>query len=155
MLNFGAALAAIVRPGDAIGLSGDLGVGKTTLARGLLRGLGLVGEAPSPSFAIVQPYAPPETRLPVLHVDLYRLDDGADTVELGLDDARQDHLLLIEWPERMGAFAWADMLMLNLRTQSEEMRDGAGQEAGDSAGDSARVLTANVPPAWETRWLFR
>ncbi|HEX7850298.1 MAG TPA: tRNA (adenosine(37)-N6)-threonylcarbamoyltransferase complex ATPase subunit type 1 TsaE, partial [Sphingomonas sp.] len=66
----GAGLAGVVRPGDVIKLSGPLGAGKTSIARGLLAALGLEGEAPSPTFAIVQPYAPPETRLPVMHVDL-------------------------------------------------------------------------------------
>ncbi|WP_375393164.1 tRNA (adenosine(37)-N6)-threonylcarbamoyltransferase complex ATPase subunit type 1 TsaE, partial [uncultured Sphingomonas sp.] len=75
---FGRALAGIVRTGDVVTLSGPLGAGKTSIARGLLAALGLAGEAPSPSFAIVQPYAPPEVRLPVLHVDLYRIDDAGE-----------------------------------------------------------------------------
>src|SRR4051812_31492332 len=96
---FGAALAACVVPGDVITLSGPLGAGKTSIARGLLAALGLAGEAPSPSFAIVQPYAPPEVNLPVLHVDLYRIDDPRELDELGLDEARSDSVTLIEWPE--------------------------------------------------------
>ncbi len=76
-----------VGAGDVITLSGPLGAGKTSIARGLLAALGLEGEAPSPSFAIVQPYAPPEVRFPVLHVDLYRIDDPDEIEELGLDDA--------------------------------------------------------------------
>ena len=67
----GAKLAAVLRAGDVITLEGPLGAGKTSIARGLLAALGLIGEAPSPSFAIVQPYAPPEVALPVVHVDLY------------------------------------------------------------------------------------
>ena len=78
----------LVRPGDVITLSGPLGAGKTSIARGLLAALGLAGEAPSPTFAIVQPYAPPETRLPVMHVDLYRIEDPDEIEELGLDEAR-------------------------------------------------------------------
>src|SRR5579871_5485861 len=98
----GRALARLVKPGDAIALSGPLGSGKTTLARGLLAGLGLAGEAPSPSFAIVQPYAPPEVRLPVWHVDLYRIDRAGEVAELGLDDARTEAALIVEWAERLG-----------------------------------------------------
>ena len=75
-------------PGDVITLSGPLGAGKTSIARGLLAALGLAGEAPSPTFAIVQPYAPPETRLPVMHVDLYRIEHPDEIEELGLDEAR-------------------------------------------------------------------
>lgn len=135
-LALGARLALMVKAGDAITLSGDLGAGKTTLARGLLGALGLKGEAPSPTFAIVQTYAPPETQLPVAHVDLYRIEDAVDAMELGLDDLRADHLLLVEWPERLGADVWADALRLSLEP------DGAG----------GRRLTAKVPPSWEARW---
>jgi tRNA threonylcarbamoyladenosine biosynthesis protein TsaE len=135
-LAFGARLAALVRPGDVVTLSGDLGAGKTTLARGLLAALGLEGEAPSPTFAIVQTYAPPETRLPVAHVDLYRLDDPDEAEELGLDDLRYDHLLLVEWPERLGARVWPDALALRI----------------EKGGEGGRILTAKVPAAWEARW---
>lgn len=136
--RIGEAIASVLQPGDVIGLHGDLGAGKTTLARAILAALGLEGEAPSPSFAIIQPYAPPEIRMPVLHVDLYRLADPDEIEELGLDEARYDHALLIEWPERMGARQWSDMLHLTI----------------DFEGPDARRLTAKVPPAWETRWPF-
>jgi tRNA threonylcarbamoyladenosine biosynthesis protein TsaE len=135
-LALGAALAKAARPGDVIALSGTLGAGKTSIARGLLAALGLEEEAPSPSFAIVQPYDPPEVRFPVLHVDLYRIEDPAEAEELGLDDARDDSLLIVEWPERLGDAAWQDALWLTL----------------DVLNDGARALTARVPPAWEDRW---
>ena len=131
----GERIAATLQAGDVIALSGELGAGKTTLARAILSGLGLATEAPSPSFAIVQPYAPPETNLPVLHVDLYRIKSPAELDELGLDEARGDHALLIEWPEHMGNRAWTDMLWLRI----------------DFAEDDARHLTAQVPPSWENR----
>jgi tRNA threonylcarbamoyladenosine biosynthesis protein TsaE len=134
--RLGLSLATLVRPGDVIALSGPLGAGKTSIARGLLAGLGLEEEAPSPSFAIVQPYAPPEVRLPVLHIDLYRIDDPAEAQELGFDEARFDSLLIVEWPERLGASAWADALWLTLSPD-----EGGG-----------RALTAVVPTAWEGRW---
>ena len=136
--KIGTAIAAAARPGDAIGLIGDLGAGKTTLARAILAAIGLVGEAPSPSFAIVQPYAPPETAIPVLHIDLYRIDDPADIAELGLEEQRCDHLLLVEWPERMGPEQWRDMLLLTIETERE----------------TARRLTAHVPASWGSRWPF-
>lgn len=133
---FGRALAAQVRPGDVVALSGQLGAGKTSIARGLLAALGLEGEAPSPSFAIVQPYEPPETVFPVLHVDLYRIDDPDEAEELGLDDARADSLLLVEWPERLPDSFWADALWLTLTIEA----------------DGSRALTARVPTAWKDRW---
>ncbi len=134
--EFGLKLSTLVRAGDAIALAGPLGAGKTSLARGILAGLGLEGEAPSPSFAIVQPYDPPEVRLPVLHIDLYRVDDPREIDELGLEDARDDSLLLIEWPERMGAGLWKDVLALTLTPEPS----------------GARRLTARVPDAWKARW---
>ena len=132
----GARLAALVRPGDVVTLSGPLGAGKTSVARGLLAALGLAGEAPSPSFAIVQPYDLPEVRLPVWHVDLYRLDDPREIDELGLEDDRGDGLLLVEWPERAGPGAWPEALALTLSIES----------------DGARRLTWTVPEAWGDRW---
>lgn len=131
----GEQLAALVRPGDVIALSGPLGAGKTSIARGLLAALGLDGEAPSPTFAIVQPYDPPETRMPVLHVDLYRIEDVAEIEELGLDDAETDSLLIVEWPERAPG-RWPHALALGL----------------DFAPDGGRALTAQVPAAWKGRW---
>ena len=133
----GRALAPLLQPGDVIALSGDLGAGKTSLARGLLAELGLTEEAPSPSYAIVIPYDPPQLRLPVWHVDLYRLDDPEEAMELGLDDALLDGVLLIEWPERLG-WLWPDALRLHINVPA----------------DGPRRLTATVSPSWKDRWPF-
>ena len=135
----GRALAPHLRVGDVIALSGDLGAGKTSFARGLLSGLGLTEEAPSPSFSLVIPYAPPDVTLPVWHVDLYRLDDLADVEQLGLDDALYDSALIIEWPERMGARLWPNALRLHFA----------------STDDGGRALTVTVPPSWEARCPFQ
>jgi tRNA threonylcarbamoyladenosine biosynthesis protein TsaE len=129
----GASLAARVRAGDVITLSGPLGVGKTALARGFLAALGHPGEVPSPSFAIVQPYEDVDPL--VWHVDLYRIENASELDELGLD-AAGDAVLLVEWPERAGDSAWPDALQLTL----------------DFAEAGARRLTAKVPPSWEGRW---
>lgn len=130
---FGEQLAALARRGDVIAISGPLGVGKTTLVRGFIAGLGHQGEVPSPTFAIVQPYE--ATDPPAWHVDLYRLEDRSELAELGLD-AADDAVLLVEWPERAGDDAWRHALRLSL----------------DFADAGARRLTAQVPPAWEGRW---
>jgi tRNA threonylcarbamoyladenosine biosynthesis protein TsaE len=132
----GRALAPLLRAGDVVALFGDLGMGKTSFARGVLAALGLAEEAPSPTFAIVQPYAPPEVTLPVGHVDLYRLDDPEDAEELGLDEMLEDGALLIEWPERLGDALWPQALRLAFEV--------------DPAG--GRRLTWAAPAAWEGRW---
>lgn len=135
----GAAIAAALRPGDVVALSGELGAGKTTLARGLLTGLGLTSEAPSPSFAIVIAYAPPDVRVPLWHVDLYRVEAADELEELGLGDARGDAALLIEWPDRLGDTLWPDTLRLHLSVEP----------------DGARRLTWICPSAWEARCPLR
>jgi tRNA threonylcarbamoyladenosine biosynthesis protein TsaE len=133
--RLGRALAGALRQGDVIALFGGLGAGKTTLARGILLGLGHDGDVASPTFPIVQTYAPPDTRLPVWHIDLYRIEQTQELEELGLDEARQDGVLVIEWPERLPAL-WPESLRLRL-------------EAGEAGG---RALTAEVPAAWGDRW---
>jgi len=103
MAEFGARIAENLRPGDVVALSGGLGAGKTTLARGIIAALGHQGEVPSPTFTIVEVYA--DLRVPLVHADFYRLDRPAEADELGLDDYREGAALLAEWPERAGGFA--------------------------------------------------
>jgi tRNA threonylcarbamoyladenosine biosynthesis protein TsaE len=134
----GRALGDVMRAGDVVALSGPLGAGKTSFARGVIAALGFAGDVPSPTFGIVIPYSPPDVRMAVWHVDLYRMENVEELEELGLDDARSDAALVIEWPERMGARLWDDALRIDLAA------DGSG-----------RRLTATVPPSWEARWPFR
>ncbi len=105
MDRFGRAIAAVLRAGDVVALSGGLGAGKTTLARGIIAGLGHDGEVPSPSFAIIETYDPPAVRLPLVHADFYRLEHPREADELGLDDYREGAALIAEWPEHAGGFA--------------------------------------------------
>jgi len=136
MEQIGRMIAGQLRPGDVVMLEGGLGAGKTTLARGILRGLGFIGEAPSPTFAIVQGYEPPETRLPLAHVDLYRLEDAGEVEELGLDDWLDGGALVIEWPDRLAGL-YADIaLVIHIAVDA----------------DGARTLTVDVPGAWTERW---
>jgi tRNA threonylcarbamoyladenosine biosynthesis protein TsaE len=134
--RLGAKLAPLLRPGDVVALSGRLGAGKTSFARGVVAALGLEGEAPSPTFPIVIAYDPPDLSLPLWHIDLYRIDDEHEIDELGLDDARLDAALLIEWPERMGRRLWWDALRLTF----------------EPTPDGGRRLTWSAPTAWEGRW---
>lgn len=105
MQRLGEAIAAELRAGDVVALSGGLGAGKTTLARGIIGALGHAGEVPSPSFAIVEIYDPPLLRLPVVHADFYRLEHPEEAAGIGLDDYREGHALIAEWPENAGGFA--------------------------------------------------
>ena len=133
-LAAGGTLAKVLRSGDVVTLSGPLSAGKTTLVRGALAAMGHKGEVPSPSFAIVQPYE--ELTPPVWHVDLYRIEQPSDLDELGLEDIREDGVLIIEWPEHAGRNMWPNALALSLEARV----------------DGSRSLTAQVPPAWEGRW---
>lgn len=99
-----ARIAADLRAGDVVALSGGLGAGKTTLARSIVAALGYQGEVPSPSFAIIDTYDPPAVRLPLVHADFYRLEDPAEADEIGLDDYRFGAAMLAEWPDHAGGF---------------------------------------------------
>lgn len=121
--RLGAALAAVLRAGDVVALDGDLGAGKTTLARGLIQALTGEGEpVPSPTFTLVQTYEIPAKRATVWHFDLYRLTDPEEVQELGWDEACADGICLVEWPERAGGHLPEDTLWLILEEQGEGRR---------------------------------
>ena len=95
-----ARLAGAARPGDLLCLVGDLGAGKTQFAKGFATGLGITDTVSSPTFVLMTEYA---GRLPLFHLDLYRLDDAADALAGGLLDERQlEGVALVEWAERLG-----------------------------------------------------
>ena len=131
-------LGGRLQVGDIIALSGDLGAGKTCLARGVLRGLGFAGDVPSPTFPIMISYDPPDVRVPVHHIDLYRLESANEADALALDDALSDGAIMIEWPEILGNRLWQESLQIKLNRTSDE----------------TRRLTAQVPPSWKDRWPF-
>ncbi|UCI07961.1 tRNA (adenosine(37)-N6)-threonylcarbamoyltransferase complex ATPase subunit type 1 TsaE [Mesorhizobium sp. B1-1-8] len=116
--RLGEDLAMALRAGDAVALQGDLGAGKSTLARALIRALAEDAdlEVPSPTFTLVQSY---ETRIPVHHFDLYRLSSPDELDELGLDDALAQGAALIEWPERAGGRLPESALWIELAEQDE------------------------------------
>lgn len=129
--RLGAALAPLLAPGDAVLLKGPLGMGKSTLARGLIRALTRPDEdVPSPTFTLVQFY---ESAPPIAHFDLYRLTRPEEAVEIGLDEALDRGAVLIEWPERLGddpaAWLGAEPLTIELAEQGQGRRatvSGAG-----------------------------
>ena len=111
--RLGAAVAAALRRGEAVCLWGPLGAGKTTLARGLIRALTTPDEeVPSPTFTLVQLYAGSD--FPVFHFDLYRLARADEAYELGLDEALDDGVAIVEWPERLEGRLPPDRLDIEL-----------------------------------------
>ena len=104
MYAYGARIAASLRPGDVVALSGGLGAGKTTLARAIIAALGYAHEVPSPTFTIIETYDAPPLRVPIAHADFYRLEDPSEALEIGLDDYREGAALIAEWPDHAGGF---------------------------------------------------
>ena len=130
-------LAMVVAPGDCLCLSGDLGAGKSTFARALIRALADDAEleVPSPTFTLVQSY--PLPRFEVAHLDLYRLEEPEEIEELGLEDALETGIALVEWPEKAGDFLPNDCLSISIETVGET--------------DARRFLLRSADPAWLAR----
>ncbi len=122
--RLGAKIARLLRLGDAVLLRGELGAGKSTLARGLVRALTTPDEeVPSPTFTLVQAYEGPE--FTIAHLDLYRLSGPEEVYELGFDEALEEGVALVEWPQRLGARLPPDRLDIELR-----LRGAGGPEEG-------------------------
>lgn len=120
MEHYGARIATRLRVGDVVALSGGLGVGKTTLARAIIKALGYRGEVPSPTFTIIETYDPPAVSLPIVHADFYRVEQIEEIVEIGLDDYREGAALIAEWPQNAGGFQHeAGFLGITLETAEE------------------------------------
>jgi len=120
-IRLGEDLALALRPGDVVALHGDLGAGKSTLARAIIRAIAANPEleVPSPTFTLVQSYP---LRIPVHHFDLYRLSGPEELEELGLSDALADGIVLVEWPERApGAFLTAIKVKLSEQGEGRQL----------------------------------
>ena len=119
-IALGTRLGAVARPGDLVCLWGDLGAGKTQVAKGIAVGLGIDATITSPTFILMAEYP---GRLPLFHVDLYRLADAADALAGGvIDDRQADGLTVVEWPERMGDVLPADRLDVRIGGRGDEPR---------------------------------
>jgi tRNA threonylcarbamoyladenosine biosynthesis protein TsaE len=137
--RLGEAIAAALQPGEAVCLSGPLGAGKSTLARGLVRALTSATEdVPSPTFTLVQFYDGP--RLKVAHFDLYRLSDPDEAYEIGLDEALEDGAAVIEWPERLAGRLPPDRLDVEIAL-------------GETSDEAGRYVRLTPHGAWEGRGL--
>jgi tRNA threonylcarbamoyladenosine biosynthesis protein TsaE len=131
----GSALATVAKPGDLVCLWGELGAGKTHLAKAFGAGLGVAGTITSPSFILMAEYA---GRLPLFHLDLYRLADASDVLAGGLVDDRQAAgVTLVEWPDRMG----------------EALPDGRLDVRIEGTGDEPRTITLRAGTPAYRRYL--
>ena len=118
----GKRLAALLQPGDTVLLQGDLGAGKSELARGIARGLGVAGPVPSPSFTILNAYD--EGRVPLYHFDWYRIEDEEEIAQMGFEEhIGGDGIALIEWSENGSAFVPERALKITIRSAGEETRE--------------------------------
>lgn len=150
MMDFGGRLYQLAEAGDVITLRGDLGAGKTVLARGFIRQACVRGgepaadfDVPSPTFTLVQIYDVPPggaetvTGGPsIWHFDLYRLESASDIWELGFEEALDDGISLIEWPERAASLLPDERLDLVLETRE---------------GSDIRDVTMKPSPSWQER----
>ena len=117
----GERLGRAAAPGDLLCLWGDLGAGKTQLVKGIARGLGIGDTVNSPTFILMNEYA---GRLPLFHVDLYRLADAADALAGGVIDDRQiDGVTVVEWPDRMGDILPVGRLDVRIDGSGDEVRE--------------------------------
>jgi tRNA threonylcarbamoyladenosine biosynthesis protein TsaE len=132
----GAAFAPLLRAGDVIALTGELGAGKTTLVQGIAGALGYDGAVTSPTFTLVREYRTPT--LTLVHADVYRLDRVQDALDLGLDETAEDGVLLVEWGDAVDLLLPGDRLVADLSLPGED--------------DARRIAIRSEGTAWQTRW---
>ena len=135
----GAAIAPLLRARDAIVLTGELGAGKTTFVQGLARGLDVEDHVASPTFTLIREYT---GRLPVAHVDVYRLDRVQEVVDLALDEvADGDAVIVVEWGDAIDELLSPDRLRIELTS-------------GDPASEVEvrRIVIGPRGPAWAARY---
>jgi tRNA threonylcarbamoyladenosine biosynthesis protein TsaE len=132
----GAAFAPLLRAGDVIALTGELGAGKTNLVQGIAGALGYDGAVTSPTFTLVREYRTPT--LTLVHADVYRLDRVQDALDLGLDETAEDGVLIVEWGDAVDALLSGDRLVVELSIPGED--------------DARKIALRSEGTAWQTRW---
>lgn len=141
--SLGKAMGIALRSGDVVGLIGDLGAGKTTLARSIVRGAGVPEDVPvnSPTFTILALYA--GTRVRIVHLDLYRLSSSEELEETGFSDLMDDRsALIVEWFDRFPTAFPSDALKVQIEITGEKSR----RFILHAAGASARDLLESIEP---------
>ncbi|MEV7285397.1 tRNA (adenosine(37)-N6)-threonylcarbamoyltransferase complex ATPase subunit type 1 TsaE [Streptomyces sp. NPDC093252] len=139
MLDLGRGLAALLRAGDLVMLTGELGAGKTTLTRGLGEGLGVRGAVTSPTFVIARVHPSLGDGPPLVHVDAYRLGGGLDEMEdLDLDVSLPESVMVVEWGEGKVEELTEDRLQLLIH-----------RAAGDTTDEVRRVTLTGIGPRWD------
>jgi tRNA threonylcarbamoyladenosine biosynthesis protein TsaE len=134
----GAAIASQLGAGDVVVLTGDLGTGKTVLAQGIAAGLGVADAVVSPTFTLLREYA---GRLPLRHLDVYRLDHVQEAIDLGLDELLDDGVVVVEWGEGVRELLPVDRIEVTLALLPP-----------DEADDDTRVVRVEpVGPGWVAR----
>jgi tRNA threonylcarbamoyladenosine biosynthesis protein TsaE len=133
----GKAVADLLEPGDVISLTGDLGAGKTAFVQGAAAGLGVEGTVQSPTFVLVRQY---RGRLPVAHVDVYRLDHLQDVADLGLDELIEGGgVVFVEWGDGISALLPGDHLRVEL-------------DLGEDGDQDRRIVVTGSGARWARRW---
>jgi tRNA threonylcarbamoyladenosine biosynthesis protein TsaE len=133
----GEAIGSQLRLGDLVVLSGDLGAGKTTFTKGLARALGVEQRVTSPTFTIVQEY---DGRLPVAHVDVYRLERIQELYDFGFEELLEERVTIVEWGDAIALVLPRDRV--NVRIELDETDDG---------DDRRRLAIAADGPSWDAR----
>jgi tRNA threonylcarbamoyladenosine biosynthesis protein TsaE len=140
----GAALAGLLRPGDVVGLTGDLGAGKTRLVQGAAVALGVADPVVSPTFMLVREY---DGDPPVHHVDAYRLSGPLELEDLGLEEVLDPGaVVFVEWSDRVAAALPESRLELVLRTREDDTRDITVHPLGRAWADRAPRLAESLAP---------
>lgn len=139
---FGERMGAVLKAGDVICLEGALGAGKTTLAQGIARGLGVIEDVTSPTFTIIQEYL--SGRIPLCHFDFYRIETPEEIQHLGFEDyLDSDGVVLMEWHENLGDYAPTDRIRIQL-----SLKEGASRQIvlfadGERYQERLKELKAN------------
>lgn len=141
----GERMAALLRPGDLVVLSGDLGAGKTTFTQGLGTGLGVRGQVTSPTFVISRVHPPLGDGPPLVHVDAYRLSGLAELDDLDLDTSLDEAVTVVEWGVGLAEGLAEDRLEVQILRPHGE---GAGEQAGDAEEETRTLRITSVGPRW-------